>query len=268
MPNRSTTNSWLFPPQTREVQLDEKWGFVYQKEQACDPTDPLDRLRGDDWDHTAVDPESRLLLALVLGKRDGKVCERLVQQVHDRTAGRTDLLITSDEHAPYETAIRKVYGVERPRPRRPGPGRPPKPMKVLPEDLCYATVRKRREKGRVVEVVRTLVFGTLVLLQMFLGRSTVSATINTSFVERHNGTDRHQNSRKRRKTYAFSKELEMHRAASYFIGYSYNFCWEVRTLRVRGRDGSWIARTPAIAAGLTDHTWSLAEWMTYPARPG
>src|SRR5512135_3752338 len=122
MPRRSTTNLWRFPPQTREVQLDEEWGFVYQKEASCDPLDPLDRLRGDDWDHTAVDPESRLLLTLVPGKRDGEVCQRLVQQVHDRTAGRPDLLITSDEHAPYETAIREVYGVEQPRPKRRGPG--------------------------------------------------------------------------------------------------------------------------------------------------
>ena len=268
MPRRSTTTSWLFLPQTHEVQLDEKWGFVSRKEASCDPLDPLDRLRGDDWDHTAVDPESRLLLALVPGQRDGEVCKRLIQQVHDRTAGRTDLLLTSDEHAPYETAIREVHGVERPRPKRPGPGRPPKPVKVLPADPCSATVRKRREKGHVVEVVRTVVFGTLTLPWALLRRSTVSTTINTSFVERHHGTDRHQNSRKRRKTYGFSKELGMHRAASCFVGYSYNFCCVVRTRRVRGEDGSWIPRTPAMAAGLTDHTWSLEEWMTYPARPG
>jgi IS1 family transposase len=268
MPNRSTRNTSLFPPRTREVQVDEKWGFVGKKEAACDPLDPLDRLRGDDWDHTAVDPESRLLLALVPGKRDGDACKQLIQQVHERTAGRTDVLITSDEHAPYETAIREVYGIEQPQPKRPGPGRPPKPKKVLPADLCYATVRKRREKGRVVEVVRTLVFGTLALLQALLGRSSVSTTINTSFVERNNGTDRHQNSRKRRKTYAFSKELGMHRAASSFIGYSYNFCWVVRTLRVRGADGCWRSRTPAMAAGLTDHIWSLEEWVTSSARPG
>ncbi len=267
MPRSSTTNSWPFPPRTREVQVDEKWGFVFKKEAACDPLDPLDRLCGDDWDHTAIDPESRLLLALVPGKRDGATCERLIHQVHDRTGGRTDLLITSDEHAPYETAIHEVYGVERPRPKRPGPGRPPKPRKVVPPDLCYATVRKRPEKGRVVEVVRTVVFGTLCLLAALLGRSTASTTINTSFVERNNGTDRHQNSRKRRKTCAFSKDLAMHRAASYFIGYSYNFCWAVRTLRIREPDGPWLARTPAMAAGLSDHAWSLEEWITYPAKP-
>jgi len=208
-----------------------------------------------------------LLLALVPGKRDGATCERLIRQVHDRTEGRTELLITSDEHAPYETAIREVYGVETPRPKRPGPGRPPKPVKVIPAELCYATVRKRREKGRVVEVVRTLVFGTPSLLGGLLSRSTASTTINTSFVERNNGTDRHQNARKRRKTYGFSKDRAMHRAASYFIGYSYNFCWPVRTLRVREGDGPWQARTPAMAAGLSDHVWSTKEWITYPAKP-
>ena len=227
----------------------------------------MDRLRGDDWDHTAVDPESRLLLCLVPGKRDGAVCERLVRQVHERTGGRLDVLITSDEHAPYETAVREIYGVATPRPRRPGPGRPPKPVKVVPAELCYATVRKRREKGRVVEVVRTVVFGTMAVLNALLRRSKASTTINTSFVERNNGTDRHQNSRKRRKTYGFSKELAMHRAASFFIGYSYNFCWPVRTLRARGPDGSWQARTPAMAAGLSDHVWTTEEWITYPAKP-
>src|SRR3954464_914652 len=179
MPRCSTTNSWPFPPRTREVQADEEWGFVAKKEAACDPLDPPDRLRGDDWDHTAVDPESRLLLAPVPGKRDGVTCERLIREVRDRTGGRTDLLITTDEHAPYESAIHEVYGVEQPRPRRPGPGRPPKPVKVVPPELCYATVRKRREKGKVVEVVRTLVFGTLCLLDALLSRSMASTTINT-----------------------------------------------------------------------------------------
>ena len=201
------------------------------------------------------------------GKRDGATCERLIRQVHDRTGGRTDLLITSDEHAPYETSIREVYGVEQPRPRRPGPGRPPKPVKIVPPGLCYATVRKRREKGRVVEVVRIVVFGTMCLLDALLSRSTASTTINTSFVERNNGTDRHQNARKRRKTYGFSKDLALHRASSYFIGYSYNFCWAVRTLRAQAPGGPWQARTPAMAAGLSDHVWTLEEWITYPAKP-
>lgn len=119
----------------------------------------------------------------------------------------------------------------------------------------------------MVEVVRTVVFGTLYLLSALLGRSTASTTINTSFVERNNGTDRHQNSRMRRKTYGFSKDLAMHRAASYFVGYSYNICWAVRTLRGRGLEGLWLSLTPAMAAELSDHVWSTKEWITYLAKP-
>jgi hypothetical protein len=119
----------------------------------------------------------------------------------------------------------------------------------------------------VVEVVRTWLFGTWAWLHVLLGRSTVSTTIPTSFVARHNGTDRHQNSRKPRKTSGSSKEMELHHAASSFLGYSENFCWCVRTLRIQGGDGGWMARTPAMAAGLSDHVWSLWEWVTYPAKP-
>jgi hypothetical protein len=138
----------------------------------------------------------------------------------------------------------------------------------MPPDLYYATVCKKRERGRVVEVTRAVVFGTLCLLALLLSRARVSKTINTAFVERNNGTDRGQNARKHRKTYAFSKDLAMHHAASYFIGYTYNFCWCVRTLRVQGAEGRYENRTPALAAGLADHVWSLQEWITYPARPG
>jgi hypothetical protein len=47
--------------------------------------------------------------------------------------------------------------------------------------------------------------------------------------------------------------------------YSYNFCWPVRTLRERDSEGMWRKRTPAMAAGLADHVWSLTEWLTFPA---
>ena len=48
-------------------------------------------------------------------------------------------------------------------------------------------------------------------------------------------------------------------------GGRYDFCWPVETLRERDADGRWRSRTPAMAAGLTDHVWSLAEWLAYPA---
>jgi len=262
--------SWSpFPPQTQAVQMDEDWSFVYKKEAHCDPEEPADLHCGDDWDHTAVDPESRLLLSLVPGKRTVENCQKLVDEVQRRTCGRTDILYTSDEHAPYKAAIEKAYTVEVPQAKRPGPGRPPKPKRLLPGDLCYATVCKTREKGRVVHVVRTVVFGTLALVTGLLSRLQGNhRTINTSFVERRNGTDRGQNARKTRKSYRFSKDWDIHNAATYFICYSYNFCWPVRTLRVQRDDGSWMQRTPAMAAGLASHVWTLQEWLTYPAKPG
>jgi hypothetical protein len=240
---------------------------VARKEARVDPDDPKQRDWGDDWDHTAVDPEHRLLLAVVPGKRTLESCHKIVAEVKRRTGGRTDLLLTSDAHAPYATAIEEAYHELVPVPRRKGPGRPPSPKRVMPPELCYATVCKKREKGRVVEVTRTLVFGLACVLALLLGRSRVSRVVNTAFVERHNGTDRRQNSRKQRKTYGFSRDLGLHHAVTYFIGYSYNFCWPVRTLRVRGEDGRWRARTPAMAAGLADHVWTLEEWLTYPAKP-
>ena len=261
------TSWWLCPPLTREVQLDEKWAFVGKKEANCEPANEADRQLGDRWDHTAVDPEHGLLLALVPGKRGAEECREVLQQVRARTDARTDLLVTSDEHVPYESPIKAVYGVVTPMPRKPGPGRPPKPRKVVPKELCYATVRKERKEGRVVKVVRKLIFGTVGLLTVFLSRSCASSTINTSFVERHNGTDRGQNARKHRKTYCFSKRPDVHDAVSWFVGFSYNFCWSVRTLPERhGRTRGPC--TPAMAAGLSDHVWSLREWATYAAKPG
>jgi hypothetical protein len=99
--------------------------------------------------------------------------------------------------------------------------------------LVYATVQKKREKGRVVEVIRAVVFGMWCLLDCWLRRSSVSNTINTSFVERNNATDRRQNGRKQRKSYGFSRSKRMHDAATYFVSDSYNFCWPVRTLRLK-----------------------------------
>jgi hypothetical protein len=204
---------------------------------------------------------------VVPGERTLENCQKIVQEVHDRTGGRTDLLLTSDEHKPYATAIEVIYATEEPVPRRAGPGRPPKPRRVMPTDLCYATVCKKRQKGKVVEVTRRLVFGVVLLLYYLLARSKVSGKINTSFVERNNGTDRGQNSRKQRKTYAFSKDAGIHDALTYFTCYSYNFCWPVRTLASKDELGRKRPCTPAMAAGLTDHVWSLNEWLSFPANP-
>ncbi len=265
MPATSTT-IWLpFPPRTREVQFDEKWSFVGKKEKSCDPADPADDRRGDCWDHVAIDAESRLVVSVVPGERTAESVVAVVEDLKRRTGGRLMNLITTDGHPAYERAILEAYG-ETVRPPRTGKrGRPRAPFKVAPEGLSYAVVEKTREKGRVVSIATRVVFGTMAAVVAALGMSTASRAINTSFVERQNGTDRHRNSRKARKTYRFSKDWRYHESVTYLTMYVYNFCWPVRTLRVKDEEGRWRKRSPAMAAGLADHVWSIPEWLAFPS---
>jgi IS1 family transposase len=265
MPTNSTTRSWLFPPRTDEVQLDEKWSFVYKKQARCDPADPADAQRGDWWDHVAYDAEHRLVLCVVPGARAAEQAEAVVADVHRRTGGRRLRLLTTDAYPAYEDAIRQVYGGEV---TTTPTGRDTKrmvPEKVPPPGVTYATVEKRRRLGRVVEVLVHLIFGTMAALAAGLRGSKVSRRVNVSFLERYNGTDRHRNARKVRKTYTFSKDWVAHESMTYFTIYSYNFCWPVRTLEDRTKHGRARERSPAMAAGLTDHVWTMREWVTMPS---
>jgi hypothetical protein len=92
----------------------------------------------------------------------------------------------------------------------------------------------------------------------------VSRWINVSFLERQNATDRQCIARKVRETYTFSKDWRAHEAMTYFTMDSYNFCWPVRTLAERDDGGRLRRRTPAMAAGLADHVWTMREWITLP----
>jgi IS1 family transposase len=264
-PACSTTSGWRFPPRTREAQLDEKWSFVFKKQEHCDPDDPADANRGDYWDHVAFDPESRLVLAVVPGARDAEAVEAVVDELKRRTDRDVLKLVTSDEYPAYETALLNAFGEEVTTTATGRASRKMVPEKVPPPGLSYATVEKRRERGRVVEIVTRVAFGTMAAVQAVLSQSGASRRINTSFLERENATDRHHNARKVRKTYTFSKDWRVHEAMTYFTLYSYNFCWPVRTLRERDDEGRWRQRTPAMAAGLSDHVWTMREWITTPA---
>jgi IS1 family transposase len=253
-PGRPTTKSWLFPPQTQEVQFDEKWSFVGKKQKHCDDSQPADARQGDCWDHVAFDPEHRLVVSAVVGKRAEGNARQVVQEFYERTDGRPINLMTSDEYPAYAAAIADVYAAPEP---EAAPG--------LPEWLAYATVHKVRQQNRVVKVEQRVVFGTLLGVAAALLWSLVSWCVNTVFVERYHGTDRHRNSRKGRRTYRFSKDWEVHEAMTHFTMYSYNFCWPVRTLRQQVGPKQYRQRTLAMAAGLADHVWPLEEWLTFPS---
>jgi IS1 family transposase len=205
------------------------------------------------------------VLCVVPGARTAEQTEAVVESVKERTEGRPLQLMTSDDYPAYKDAILHVYGTEV---TTTPTGRDTKrmvPEKVPPPELTYATVEKKRWLGRVVEILVHLIFGTMAALAQALRRSKVSRRVNVSFLERYNATDRHRNARKVRKTYTFSKDWQVHESMTYFTIYSYNFCWSVRTLADRDEQGQPRQRSPATAAGLTDHVWTMREWITFPS---
>jgi len=211
----------------------------------------------------AVDPATKLMVSLVQGpSRDQATCDELVEDFAARTGHKPPDLSATDEHAPYKNAFLKTYGKEyRPR-RRAKVGRKRKLKKRWPEGAVYVTVKKTRKEGRVVHVRREIVLGTEEDLVAALEASPCSKTINTSFVERNNGTSRHFNARKQRNTYAFSKRLAEHKAMSWLMLTHHNFCWKHRMLRVSLSGQRYAQRSPAVAAGIAEHVWSVEELLT------
>jgi hypothetical protein len=166
------------------------------------------------------------------------------------------------------------YGEAVALPKTRKPGRPRKPYKQWPEGAVYATVNKTYRKGKVAAVDRKLVHGTEEDLAEALRTSTLSGKINTAFVERQNGTDRCLNARKVRKTYQFSKKLLLHIAVTWWVMFCYNFHFPNRGIRVRLSDGSFLHRTPAMAAGLAEKPLAVSDILvaqlvgfTPPATP-
>lgn len=255
----------LFPPESKEIQLDEKWSFVGKKEKNCNENE---ENMGEQWDYVAIDAESRLVLSVIIGKRTADNCKTIVEDVFERTGKRKDILISSDSFSSYKPAIENTYGQRIIPEKKKKRGRAPtKPILKMPEELDYVTVCKEYKKGNVSSIRREIVFGTEESVSKKLETSKVSDNINTSFIERNNGTDRHQNSRKVRDTYGFSKDLYSHISLSFLIFCLYNFCWCVRTLTIK-ENGKNIPQTPAMAAKLATHIWTIEEWVTYPVYCG
>ena len=163
------------------------------------------------------------MLRVENGKRTQAMVRLVLQKTNKILDGRIPRLITTDEFKAYKTEILRLYGRRVPVVRKGSRGRFPKDQLLPPENLLYATVHKTREKGRVVHVEDRLQFGTQEALDRALLLSNRSRHVNTSFIERYNGTDRNMNKRKTRKTYCFSRDWAVHGSMSKFVMYSYNF---------------------------------------------
>lgn len=114
----------------------------------------------------------------------------------------------------------------------------------------------------MTRVRRKLVHGTQEDLDAALRQSSSSTKINTSFVERQNGTDRRYNARKARKTYQFSKDPLVHVAVTWWVFFCYNFHFINRGLRIQNADGTFLHRTPAMAIGIAQRPLSVCNILT------
>ena len=169
----------------------------------------------------------------------------------------------SDNWDPFEEGLVNVYGYLE-TPRYNGIGRKPLPILIPYPSLKYAQVCKKKEKGRVVEVLQRVVFGDPDEVMEALGVDS-GGKINTAYIERLNLTIRNSLARFVRRGMNCSKDLKIHSHAIDFFQAWYNLVKPHQALRLEINEGRkrWMQRTPAMAEGLTDHVWSLRELLTF-----
>ena len=248
-----------------ECQLDEMWSFVYKKQGHLDSFEQLLENIGDIWLHVAFEPRLKLFLAIVPAKRTLENIRLVTRTVRLRSDGHMPLF-TGDEYAGNLDALLWEYGQLAREDRQGLVGRPSQSSYLIPtSSINFAVVNKVRENGKVSSVQSEIVLGTKQKIQNILDSSWCSRNINISFVERSNLHQRLNNRRLTRKTLGFSKKLPMHKAQIWLCRGYYHYVRPHSSLKLRPDDGThWIQRTPAMAAGVTKHIWTMKELLTFP----
>ncbi len=213
------------------------------------------------WMGLAVMVSTRLWVAgTVQFARDRTLADRLLAQVRRCALALRPLLVLTDGWAAYPGSIRRAF---REKVKR-TVGRGRASLHVWPE-LHIGTVIKRTVKKRVVEVSRHMAHGTLSQAEKLLQSSHGGMVLNTAFIERLNGTFRERLACLTRKSRHAARRLRALETGMYLIGCTYNFCFVHHELSKTKHLGS--ACTPAMAASLTDHVWSLHELLSYRIAP-
>ena len=213
------------------------------------------------WMGLSMMVSTRLWLGGVVSRtRDSALADRMMRQVRACSQGACALLVCTDGWAAYPNSIKRAFRDK----VKETAGRGRACLRVWPQ-LCIATVIKRTEKKRVVEVTRTMTLGALEQASRLLQVSGGGTALNTAFIERLNGTMRERLAALTRKCRHAARPLEALSSGMYLIGCTYNFCWPPHELSKATHMG--FACTPAMASGLTDHIWSVEEVLTYKVAP-
>ena len=213
---------------SKRVQCDEIWSFVGCKQKNVAEKDKDTFGRGDVWTWTALDADSKLMICWSVATRDGGAACDFIADLKSRLANRVQL--TTDGAKVYLQAAEDAFGM----------------------DVDYAMLvkvygaspegEKRYSPAECVAAEKVWVQG-----------NPDPKHISTSYVERQNLTMRMNMRRFTRLTNAFSKKVENHAAAIALHFMYYNFARPHQTL------SKPYPKTPAMAAGVTDHVWSIEE---------
>jgi len=261
----------------KQLQLDELYAVLSAvKEGEITEAKAIKRLsRSPHWVWVAIDPVTKLLVALDVGDRTQAMAQRFVHHVTQVLAPDCAPLFLTDGFREYATALLTHYGQWVQPPRRQAHGPASKPRWMPGPQLLYAQVVKTVWRWRLVRVSQRVVFGTVEAVQQVL--AACGWQINTSFVERLNLTIRqHVAAVGRRVSTLCKSEDGLGQQLSLSHCY-YNFCLPHASLRQplpqpvptngTGSAKMWRPCTPAMAAGLTDRVWTLREVLLFRVPP-
>lgn len=213
------------------------------------------------WMGLAMMVSTRLWLAGVVSPtRDRALADRLLSRVRACAQVLQALLVATDGWSAYPNSIKRAFREK----VKEKAGRGRSCLRVW-KDLCIVTVIKRTEKHHVVEVTRRLTWGKEPLANELLQRSRGGTVWNTAFIERLNGTLRQRLAVLTRKCRHAARRLRALETGMYLVGCTYNFCFPYHELSKEKHLGSPC--TPAMAACLTDHIWSIPELLCFQIPP-
>jgi IS1 family transposase len=274
---RAFSTYFLHDLHLHQVQLDELYAVLSAvKDGTVSEAEAIERLeRSPQWVWVAMDPESKLLLGLDVGDRTLAMAQRFVHQVAQVLAPDCAPLFLTDGFREYLTALLTHYGQWVRPPRRQAQGPAPKPRWMPVPQLLYAQVVKTVRRRRLVRVHHRVVFGILETVNAVL--APLGCQINTAFIERLNLTIRQHVAAVGRRVCTLCKhEAGLRQQLALYHVY-HNFCLPHASLRQPlsqprptqglGSAKMWQPRTPAMAAGLTDHVWTLREVLLFRVPP-
>jgi transposase-like protein len=254
-----------------QVQLDEMWNFIRRKQALQAGPDGESTEWSEDgrqWVWISFAPEFRLILAAFVGPQTFDSALQLIQRTAAVVLGVPCFF--SDGFGCYLSALIAVYHTLTTFPRTGKPGRPKQPVKEPHPELVYGQVIKKKQKGRLQELVYRVRCGAKRLEELGL-------SISTSLLERLNLTLRQALAPLVRKSGSFCKDrIQMRRRVVFFQAF-YNFARPHMSLRVPLPEQAphatgliqpkWRHQTPGMAAGLTDHVWTFRELLTAKFEP-